>query len=72
MARGFQFDTYDPAKIDAKREAQIPAAKADQKHQPRIYECCECGDTRGPHWGEYGDFYCRKHAPDHLKHPGAA
>lgn len=71
MAKAFAFDTFDQGKIDALREARKPAAKAVQKHQSRVYECAECGDTRGPHWGEFGEFFCRRHAPDHLKHPGA-
>ncbi len=72
MRKGTLFDTYDPAKIDAMREAQKPVAKAVPKHQPPIYACIKCGDTIGPHWGEYGEFFCRLCAPDHLKHPGAA
>ena len=78
MARGFQFDTYDQAKIDAMREAQKPAAKASPKHQPHDFRCDECGRPgmfgEGVHLlkGIEGSWYCSKHAPDHLKHPGAA
>ncbi|CAM5769910.1 hypothetical protein [Bosea minatitlanensis] len=74
MARGPTFDTYDPAKIDAMREAQRPAARGDHKTAPgpQVEPCCECGDVIGPWWGENGETFCRRHAPHHLKHPGAA
>ena len=70
MRKGTLFDTYDPAKIDAMRAAQKPVVAAKPKHQPYVFECAECGDTIGPHWGEDGIFLCRKHAHDHLKYPG--
>lgn len=74
MARGFQFDTYDPTKIDAMRQAQSPAAKASHKSAPgpHVEPCVECGNIIGPWWGWNGETFCRRHAPDHLKRPGAA
>ena len=49
MARGPQFDTYDPAKIDAMRQAQKPAARNDHKTAPgpQVEPCAECGDIIG-------------------------
>jgi hypothetical protein len=34
---------------------------------PLMEECCECGQEAP--WGDGQDFYCAKHAPDHLKRP---
>ncbi len=73
MRRGIDFDTYDPARIEARREAAKPAAPAfDHRNAPGpdVEPCCECGDIIGPWWGENGDVFCRRHAPEHLKHPG--
>lgn len=74
MARGPQFDTYDPAKIDAMRQAVRPAARHDHKTGagPQVEPCAECGDIIGPWWSDGTDTLCRRHAPDHLKRPGAA
>lgn len=80
MARGVQFDTYDPAKIEALRERAQPARNLDRKTAPgpAIRECCECG--RPACFGEgvallkgiEGDWFCPRHAPAHLKNPEAA
>ncbi len=78
MARGFSFDTYDQRKIDAMREAQKPAAPVKPKFEPHDFRCDECGKPAS--FGEgvsllrgiTGAWLCSRHAPDHLKRPGAA
>ncbi len=75
MRRGINFDTYDPARIEARRQAAKPAAPALDRHNapgPEVRGCDECGDVIGPWWGDGGDTFCRKHAPEYLKRPGAA
>lgn len=72
MAKGVAFDMYDPAKIDALRQAQKPAEKGDHKTAPgpARRECAECGSPLA-HFGVGvsllqgvdGDWFCRKHAP---------
>lgn len=71
MRRGINFDTYDPARIEARREAQKPVV-LDRRTAPgpQVEPCCECGDIIGPWWGEDGEVFCRRHAHDHLKYPG--
>jgi hypothetical protein len=73
MRRGVTFDTYDPARIEAHREAARPSTPVPDRRTapgPQVEPCCECGDVISPWWGEDGEVFCRRHAPDHLKFPG--
>lgn len=73
MRRGINFETYDPARIEARREAaKATTAALDRRNAPgpQVAPCDECGDITGPWWGENGEVFCRRHAPDHLKYPG--
>ncbi len=71
MRRGINFDTYDPARIEARREAvKPPALDRHNAPGPEVRGCDECGDKIGPWWGDGGDSLCRRHAPEHLKFPG--
>jgi len=71
MAKGTQFQFR---RADEQRPQQPAAAVADRHAAPgpQVEPCCECGDVIGPWWGENGETFCRRHAPEHLKRPGAA
>lgn len=71
MARGISFDTYDPNR-SAPEQAAKPALDRRTAPGPQVEECVECGDSIGPWWGDGGEMFCRRHAPDNLKRPGAA
>lgn len=72
MARGFTFDTYDPNRRVPEINRAAPALDRRTAPGPQVEPCCECGDVIGPWWGENGETFCRRHAPEHLKRPGAA
>lgn len=77
MAKRVEFEFYDAARIEARRNGSEPLAKP--KHEPFVHPCDECGDPNAP-FGEgvsllkgiTGVWLCSRHAPLHLKHPGAA
>lgn len=78
MRRGINFETYDPARIEARREAQKPPA-LDRRTAPgpETRECDECGDPNA-HFGEgvsilkgiAGTWLCHRHcAPEFRRKP---
>lgn len=74
MAKGVQFDTYQPQAPKPAGQGGKPKFAGDSRTAPGpdIDGCVECGDIIGPWWIEAGETFCRDHAPADLKSPGAA